>query len=198
MLLTDTLIDNQDRPALERSLEDDESKHWYVMRDLKRPNAKRPAYKQLEELGFEVFIPMKWLLVLKKGKRVREKIPVIRDLLFVHTTRQELDVIVRKTPTLQYRYVRGNAFRSPVTVPKTDMERFIRAVNASDNSTYYLPGELTSDMYGRDIRIVGGSLNGYEGKLLLVRGSKIKRLLVELQGFFSVGVKVEPEYVQLL
>lgn len=53
-------------------------------------------------------------------------------------------------------------------------------------------------MYGRAIHIVGGPLNDYEGKLLTVRGSKVKRLFVELPGFFSVGVKVEPEYIQLL
>lgn len=30
-------------------------KHWFVMRDLKRPNAKLPAYKMLEDKRFEVF-----------------------------------------------------------------------------------------------------------------------------------------------
>lgn len=54
-------------------LDENDKKLWYVMRDLKRPNAKHPAYKQLEELGFEVFVPMKWFLSVKQGKRVREK-----------------------------------------------------------------------------------------------------------------------------
>lgn len=171
---------------------------WYVMRDIKRTNARRPAYKHLEELGFEVFIPMKWLVVIRKGKRVRTKMPVIQNLLFVHTTRDELDPIVRNTPTLQYRYARGNAFQNPMTVRESDMERFIHAVNASDDLKYYLPEELTPDMCGRTIRIVGGSLDGCDGKLLTVRGSKVKRLIVELPGLFSVGVKVEPEYIQLL
>ena len=176
------------------NLKENDKELWYVMRDLKRPNAKHPAYKQLEELGFQVFIPMKWFLSVKQGKRVREKRPFIQDLLFVHTTCGKLDPIIKATPTLQYRYARGGTFQNPMTVRETDMERFIRAVHASD----YLPGELTQAMYGRSIRIVGGSLDGYEGKLLTVRGSRVKRLLVELQGFFSVGVKVEPEYIQLL
>lgn len=180
------------------NLDDNDKELWYVMRDLKRPNAKYPAYRQLQELGFEVFVPMKWLLTVKHGKRVREKTPFIQDLLFVHTTCGKLDPIIRKTPTLQYRYARGDAFQNPMTVRETDMERFIHAVNASDDLTYYLPGELTPGMYGRAIRIVGGTLDGYKGKLLTVRGSKVKRLIVELQGFFSVGVKVESEYVQLL
>ena len=33
-------------------LKDEQRMHWYVMRDLKRPNAKLPAYKQLsDEIG---------------------------------------------------------------------------------------------------------------------------------------------------
>ncbi len=47
-------------------------------------------------------------------------------------------------------------------------------------------------MYGRKIRIEGGPLSGYEGRLLTTRGSKVKRLLVELEGFLAVGVEVDP------
>lgn len=50
------------------NLKENDKELWYVMRDLKRPNAKHPAYKQLEELGFQVFIPMKWFLSVKQGK----------------------------------------------------------------------------------------------------------------------------------
>lgn len=48
---------------------------WFVMRDLKRSNAKLPAYKLLREEQFEVFVPMKWELVnqmaLKSGENFR-------------------------------------------------------------------------------------------------------------------------------
>ena len=53
-------------------------------------------------------------------------------------------------------------------------------------------------MLNRKIRIVGGPLDGYEGTLQTVRGSKVKRLLVELPGLLSVAVEVEPEYIQLV
>jgi len=168
------------------------------MRDLKRPNAKRPAYKHLQEMGFRVFTPVKWRLVIRQGKCSRERVPVIPDLLFVHTTRDRLDPVVDKIPTLQYRYKKGCGYCSLMTVPEAEMERFIHAVSVSDELKYYLPRELTPTMYGRTVRIIGGTLDGYEGKLLTVRGSRVKRLLVELPGFFFVGVKVEPEYIQLL
>jgi hypothetical protein len=61
-----------------------------------------------------------------------------------------------------------------------------------------LPEEITPQMYGRPIHIVGGPLDGYEGNLLTMRGSKVKRLLVELKGFLSVGVEVTPEYIQFV
>lgn len=171
---------------------------WFVMRDLKRPNAKLPAYKQLSEEHVEVFTPMKWRLRIKNGKHVRERIPFIHDLLFVHGTQDTVDRIVGRIPTLQYRYLKGGEYCAPMTVPDEDMERFVYAVSVSDNPKYYLPEELTSGMCGRSVCIVGGSLDGYEGRLLTVRGSKTKRLLVELPGIFSVGVEVDPDFIEFI
>lgn len=175
----------------------DEEVRWYVMRDLKRTNAKQPAYKLLKEKKMEVFVPMKWHLSIRKGMRVREEVPFIQDLLFVHETQKNLDSVVEKTPTLQYRWLR-KTWREPMTVADADMQRFIHAVSVSESPKYYLPEEITPVMYGRKIRIVGGPLNGYEGGLITVRGSKVKRLLVELKGFLAVGVEVNPEYIQLI
>ena len=163
------------------SHDDKEELRWYVMRDLKRVNARQPAYKQLEEMKMEIFVPMKWSLKIRKGIHVREEVPFIQDLLFVH----------------QYRWLR-NTWREPMTVADTDMERFINAVNASEFPQYYLPEEVTPAMYGRKIRIIGGTLDGYEGRLMTTRGSKVKRLLVELKGFLAVGVDVNPEYIRIV
>lgn len=170
---------------------------WFVMRDLKRGNAKEPAYKLLQDLKFEVFTPMRWHIATRKGNRVREKIPVISDLLFVHSCHTDLDPIVEKTATLQYRFLR-NTWREPMTVRSTDMERFIHAVSSSESVKYYLPGELSPEMYNKKIRIIGGNLDGYEGFLLTVRGSKTKRLLVELSGLLAAGVDVSPEYITFI
>lgn len=166
------------------------------MRDLKRHNAKLPAYKFLEEKQLEVFTPMKWRLVEERGKRMRKKVPVIPDLLFVHSTRRTLDEIVDKLPTLQYRYLRG-AYCQPMVVADADMDLFLRAVNGSDDPCYYLPGEITPDMYGRMVRIVGGGMDGLEGKLLTVRGSKRRRLVVSIPSILSVTVEITPDFVQV-
>lgn len=176
---------------------EEEAVQWYVMRDLKRPNAKLPAYRQLMEMEMEVFVPMVWHIAVRGGVRVREQRPFIWNLLFVHGSRLHLDTVVDRTPTLQYRWLR-HSWREPMVVEKTAMERFIRAVNSTKFPQYYLPEEITPDMCGKKVRIIGGPLNELEGCLLTLRGSKVKRLLVELPGFLAVGVDVKPEFIQFV
>ena len=170
---------------------------WYVMRDLKRPNARKRAYQLLGEQGFTVFTPKIWQITIRSGKRVRVEIPYIPSLLFVRDSRKHLDPIVGQTPLLQYHWHR-HKWRVPMIVSDADMNRFIQAVAATPSPQYLLPSEITPQMYNRRIRIVGGPLDGQEGTLVTTRGSKVKRLLVELRGLLAVSVEVNPEYIRLV
>ena len=170
---------------------------WFVMRDLTRPNAKLPAYKLLDGLNIRTFTPMVWKLMLNHGKRERRQMPFMHDLLFVYSSRAELDSVVETTPMLQYRYLRGG-YKVPMTVRAADMQRFIHAVRFSSSPQYYRPDEVTPSMRNRRIRIIGGNLDGYEGSLITTRGSKVKRLLVEIPMLLAATVEVETEFIQLL
>ena len=46
--------------------------------------------------------------------------------------------------------------------------------------------------------MIGGVLNGYEGKLQTVRGSKTKRLIITLSSLMAVSLTINDEYVELL
>lgn len=181
--------------------EPDENKQqesWYVMRDLKRSNAKQPAYKLLKDERFEVFVPMKWQVVVRRGKRVREEVPAIHDLLFVHSDRNRLDGVVIKNNTLQYRYLKGGGYCEPMVVGDKDMDKFIRAVNSNQSPVFYSPEEITPNMIGSKVRIIGGQLDGFEVSLLKVRGARKRRIFVELPGLIAVSVEVALEYIRLL
>lgn len=179
------------------SVENSEQKQWFVMRDLKRQNAKDPAYKLLNDIGIKVFVPMRWQLTARRGGTIRQQVPVVQDLLFVYDSRAHLDPIVERTQTLQYRWLR-NYYRKPMTVSDIEMEKFIFAVENTESPQYYLPNEITPQMIGRKIRIAGGSLIGYEGCLLKSRGSKTKRLLVEMKNCIILSIEVNPVYIQLV
>ena len=173
-------------------------KQWFAMRDLKRANALLPAYKQLAEAGMEVFTPMTTRFATKDGKRIRLETPAIHDLLFVNESRENLDPIVAKTPTLQYRFKRGGKQGEPITIPAEDMSRFIAAAEASSNAKYYSPEEISPLLCGRRIRMVGGALDGHEGILQTVRGSKTKHLIITLPSLLAVSVDIEDEFIEVL
>lgn len=175
---------------------DEKTEQWYVMRDLKRANSREHAYEQLQGKGFTVFTPKVWKIVVRQGKRVRLQVPCVPNLLFVYSNREQLDPVVEKTPTLQYYYQR-HGWCAPMLVPNAEMTRFIHAAEATDTGRFYLPSEITPRMKNRCIRIIGGPFDGYEGTLITTRGSKVKRLLVEIPGLLAVSVEVNPEYIQL-
>lgn len=171
---------------------------WFALRDLKRFNAHLPAYEQLTQAGFKVFTPMVTRLFTKNGKRIKREVPFIQDLLFVYDRRPTLDPVIAHTPTLQYRFKKGGQYCEPIVIPEREMSRFIQAVQATDTPQYYSASEITSLMCGRDIRIIGGVLDGLEGKLQTLRGSRTKRLVVMLPTLMAVSVAITDEYIELL
>ena len=175
---------------------------WYVLRDLARPNAKKPAYKQLQEMPEMadcVFVPLKQRMFMEYGKHVVRYVPFMPDLVFVRKSKEELALIVRKIKLLQFRYVRGGKQFEAMSVGAKEFEKFRDAVEHNDNVEYYTYEEVSPEIYGKQIRIIGGRLNGFEGRLMSKKGSKYKRLLVDLKECnLSAAIQVESEYIQLL
>lgn len=168
------------------------------MRDLKRRNSNTLAVDELSKSGLEVFTPMTHMIMTIGGRRQRREVPVIQDLLFVHETKAALDPYVEKYPTLQYRYLFGKTKDEPMTVRNEEMEKFIFAVNHTQTPLYYRPGEITEAMYGKKVRIMGGILDQYEGRLLSVKGMRKRRLIVELPGLITAAVEVLPDFIQII
>ena len=175
----------------------DDDTQWYAMRDLTRPNAKVSAYEKLNAKGIRCFTPMVKKQVKLRGDTVLIDAPYMRDLLFAYGTREAIDPLTAPGMRLQYRYVRGG-YMEPMTVRKADMENFIRAVQSTISARYYRPEEITPAMRNRKIRIIGGPLNGLAGTLVTIRGTRVKRLLVEIPTLLAAAVEVEPEYIQMV
>lgn len=171
---------------------------WFALRDLTRTNAKNSGYLKLAEEGFEVFTPMRWMIYLHGSKRVKQRVPVIHDLLFVHCDKKDLDPIINRTMTLQYRYQRGGGYCEPMVVRDEDMDMFIRAVQSTDEPRYYTPDEITPEMIGKKVRINGGLFGGFEGNLLSIRGSGKKRLIVSIPGLIIAAPEISPEFIEII
>lgn len=186
---------------LSEAEESENGKKWYVLRDLKRANATTRAYQILqahaEELQIEVFTPLVKKVVIKSGKREVRETPFIVDLLFVYADKSKFDAVIESMPLLQYRYSRGCKQNDPMTVNDEEMSRFISISRGTERYNYYRPEEVSPSIYGRKVTIVGGTLDGLTGRLMTTRGSKTKRLIIELPGLLALGVEVEAEYIKV-
>lgn len=173
---------------------------WYALRSLKRANATHPDHKELAERGFQVFTPMHEVVIsAATGRRHPVSRPVLPDLLFARAEKPALDRAVADMPTLQYRYQRGHRIDDPMTVRDDDMDRFIRAVTADSASPrYYAPGELPPDLLGATVRIIGGPLDGITARLLKIRGTRRRRILVELPALVAASVEVTPDLLEIV
>lgn len=172
-----------------------EKAEWFVMRFLY--NDQPQVRTLLAQKGFETFCPMKQILTFRCGRKVREFVPAIRDLFFVHSLKSELDPYVARFANFQYRYKTGGKYREPLTVPEKQMNDFIAITGQAVNPLYFSPQELDLAK-GSRIRLIGGPMDGYEAILLKVKGARAKRMIVDIPDTLYAAVEVKPDYIQLL
>ena len=84
-----------------------------------------------------------------------------------------------------------------MVVRDEEMQHFIRAVEATENPIYLNPSELNIER-GTHIRVIGGNMNGVEGKYLKVKGARNKRLVVIIPDTLAVAVSVETDFIEVI
>lgn len=175
----------------------EENKEWYVMRDLHRGHRTVLSYQELSDKGYETYTPtVKTPAKGKNGKTEIVERPFLPDLFFLKC---ELSVLKILTNTFkgkfQYRYKYGVHPATPITVPQKQMDDFIRANKESKETKFLTVNEIPQSARNSTVRIVSGPLQGVEGMLLGIRGTKRKRLIIELPHFLAISVYLEDEYV---
>ena len=176
----------------------EETQQWFVMRDLGRGLANQYTYEKLASQGIETFAPTVARRKTVRGKVVIVKRPYIRDLFFIHSTFSELQSAMTPGCRFQFRYRLGVSPPAPIVVPTKVMEDFIRVVTESESPEYIPSESIPRDVRNRLIRVVGGPLDGVEGMLKTIRGSKYKSLYVELPGIMAISTVSQFDYIQLL
>ena len=178
-----------------KTFSEEEIVRWYVLRFLYRNQPK--VRKLLENDGIETFSPMKWVSRIENGKHTLKYDYAIWDLFFVHSSKKVIDPYVNRFENLQYKFQSGGKQHNPMVVPDKQMSDFIKAIESSKKPLYFAPHEIDL-LGGESIRIIGGTLNGYVGKFVKVKGSRQKRLIIELSGMLCAAVEVEPDLVEVL
>lgn len=165
--------------------EEREEKVWYAIRVTFNREMKVKA--DLDIRGIESFIPMKYTLSIRRGRRVKRLVPSIHNLIFFHIEPSQMKEYKANTK-LPIRYIMNPATKKPVVVPEYQMKNFIAVAGTNDEQLEYLdvkPGKFTR---GDRVRILGGPFEGAEGVLQRIKGTH--RVVVSIEGIVAVATTV--------
>lgn len=175
-----------------------EKPEWFVM-NVYAMNIHKAEDALKGENGLPYFIPKRYVLRTYCGKKKRELVPLISNMVFVYATYKQVQSFQYPFSFIGFATTLRDGRRTPLIVPKDQMESFIKIVSHNDEDlTYYKPDEIELRK-GEYIRIIGGKFDGVKGQLVRVKGKRAKQLVVTIPGILSVAtVCVEPEYIQRL
>jgi transcription antitermination factor NusG len=165
----------------------DEHRVWFAMRATYGRNME--VKKKLDEAGLESFVPMRYVVAVdRRGRKTKKFVPVVRDLIFLHTDQTTMFSLKQEIESLRNIYIPSQDGRKrPVIVSDQQMESFIKVTRTfSDGLLFYTPEEVNLTK-GVKVRIHGGQFNGLEGTFVKVKGARDKRVVVEVSGVIVVA-----------
>ena len=168
---------------------------WHAMRATYR--REDVAVQLLESEGMGCFLPLQYREVVRHGRKVRQLVPVVRNLLFVHAVPSRLQQLKSTVTYLQY--ITDRRTGRKIIVPDDQMRRFIAVAGTySDQLLYFTPEELNLSK-GTRVRITGGEFEGQEGVFLRVKGARDRRVVIEVQGVIAVALAtIHPSLIEPL
>lgn len=168
---------------------------WFPMRVTYQREMKVKNF--LESQGIECFLPMKERISKNGGRIIKEYVPAISNLIFVHSSQSVITQIKQTTAEGQpLRYMMRPHLDKDmpseiITVCDRDMANFIHvATGPSDMITYLSSDELKAKINSRVV-ITSGAFKGVEGVLKRINGNK--HVVVELEGIGGICINFIPK-----
>lgn len=168
--------------------------YWYALRITYSRELSLKAY--LDEINVENFVPMRYEMVVRHGQRVRKLVPAVHNLIFIRSTRTQIDQIKEENAAnFPLRYIMDRETRTPIVIPENQMRHFIAVAGNYDQQVIYLPPAECEARKGDRIRITGGVFEGVEGIFLRVKGDR--RVMVSIQGVMAVATAfIHPSLIE--
>lgn len=168
---------------------------WFAMRVTYRREIK--VRKILDEEGIENYIPMRKTVRIRRGRRVKELVPVVRGLVFVHTVQPEIQRVKDKIPYLQY--IMDRRAGTKIIVPDDQMKTFIAITGTYDDQLLWFGDGEINLRKGTRVRIKAGEFEGYEGIFMKVKGARDRRVVIAIEGVIAVALAtLSPDLIEAI
>ena len=179
------------------ALQCEEAVVWFAM---SAPYRKELAAKSwLDRRSIESFVPMHYAVRNRRGRKSREQIPVISNLIFVRSTKSEIQNAKSEIGFLQYLTRREGGRNVPIIVPDEQMHQFMAVVQTRNEHLVYLRPEEVNLQSGTNVRILGGPFDGVEGVFVKVQGYRSRRVVVLVEGIAALATaEIEPDLIEVI
>ena len=161
--------------------------NWYPVRIFF--GRARTIMEAADEAGIEFFYPMRVTEQTVSGLLKYVEEPLVRSLLFIKATPQELkDLKARHNASVVPYY--DKASKAPLVVPDRQMEDFIALCRMKDAGLEYLGDDSPKYHQGDKVRVTDGIFKGYVGHIKRIRHDR--KLIVTIEGVAAFATRYIP------
>ena len=150
--------------------------------------------RELDSIHIENFLPMKYRIIVRGEKKIKELVPAIHNLIFVYITPEDLKSY-KATTALPIRYIMNRETREPIVIPEQQMQNFIAVAGNPTEQIVYLDPDVSNFKKGDKVKIIGGVFEGAEGYFIRIKGDR--RVVVCINGIAAVATAfIHPSLVK--
>ena len=169
---------------------------WFVLR-VSYGRAEK-TNEILKAKGIETYLPLHTIYKEVNGKRKKQRVPMLPNFLFVHTSLCIIGLLLKSSP--DFRFIsfyydhfnmKSDGKNPPLVVPANSMENFIKLTSIDDEHILLIDEINGTYKQGDYVRIIDGPFKGIEGRVTKITGQK--RVIVELPGLCSVATAYIPK-----
>lgn len=146
--------------------------------------------------GIESFIPMLTEEKTVRGKKTTVERPAVNNLIFVHASRHEIEPYMKRNRFLQFIFGKGGRQSGIMTIPDKLMHDFITLSRSRIGNPLFLTADQLTVARGTHARVTAGPLEGVEGTLMKISGTRSKHLVVQLRGIAAVASEVPQDQLE--
>ena len=157
-----------------------EKTQWFAMRVTYR---RELDVKNLDQQGVSSFIPMHYVIRMAKKRKVRELVPVVHNLIFIHITQTDMKELKKDIPYLQY--MTDSRSGEKIIVPDGQMRDFIAVAGTYDEHLlFFKPEEINP---------------ANEGIFIKVKGARDRRVVICIQGIIAMAMAtISPDLIEVI
>ena len=167
---------------------------WYAMSAIYRSELKVKDY--LDSRGIECYVPMTEVVRLRRGRKVKEKVPAVCNLIFVHSDSQTINNVKTVQPRLQFKTMPCEGKNERIVIPDEQMAEFIQVSSSSILEKEYVDPALLKLRAGQRVKVTLTDGTSIEGIFMTLK--KKKTIVVNAGSVIAIAFDGDGKTIEVL